>query len=57
MIDHFPLDILTADFDNLPEVSGDDLIRLTRWALFQIPNTPDGTRASSRFPKTISRSG
>jgi hypothetical protein len=39
-IEHFSLDVLPDDFDRLPDVTGDALLRLTRWALNQIPISP-----------------
>jgi hypothetical protein len=49
-LEHFPLDILPADFERLPNLAGQELIKLTRWALFQIPIEPEGTLATFKMP-------
>ncbi|WP_345438134.1 hypothetical protein [Actinoallomurus vinaceus] len=49
-LDHFPLDILPRDFEQLPDLTGEELVRLTRWALFQIPIQPEGTPATLKMP-------
>jgi hypothetical protein len=49
-LEHFPLDILPADFNQLPDLIGDELVRLTRWALFQFPIRPEGTPAEFKMP-------
>jgi hypothetical protein len=49
-LDHFPLDVLPHDFDQLEDVRGRDLLRLTRWALFQIPFGSEGTPALAKMP-------
>jgi hypothetical protein len=49
-LEHFPLDILPSDFDQLPDVTGQELLRLTRWALLQIPIRPEGTPATFQIP-------
>lgn len=49
-LEHFPLDILPSDFEQLPDLTGEDLVRLTRWALFQIPVRPEETPATSKMP-------
>jgi hypothetical protein len=47
---HFPLDILPSDFDQLSDVTGQELLWLTRWALLQIPIRPEGTPATFQIP-------
>ena len=49
-LEHFPLDILPDDFERLPNLTGQELVMLTRWALFQIPIEPDGTAATYKMP-------
>jgi hypothetical protein len=49
-LEHFPLDILPSDFEQLPDLTGEELVRLTRWALFQIPVRPEGTPTTSKMP-------
>ncbi|GAB3987306.1 hypothetical protein GCM10029978_105560 [Actinoallomurus acanthiterrae] len=51
-LEHFPLDVLPSDFDQLSDITGEELIRLTRWALFQIPIQPEGTPAVLRRPSS-----
>lgn len=38
--EHFSLDVLPDDFDRLPDITGDALVRLARWALDQVPFSP-----------------
>ncbi|MET7417917.1 hypothetical protein [Dactylosporangium sp. NPDC005555] len=39
-VEHFSLDLLPEDFDQLPDVDGQALLRLTRWALSYVPISP-----------------
>ncbi|WP_433612148.1 hypothetical protein ACQP2P_00440 [Dactylosporangium sp. CA-139114] len=39
-VEHFSLDLLAEDFDQLPDVDGKTLLRLTRWALSYVPINP-----------------
>jgi hypothetical protein len=39
-VEHFLLDVLPEDFDQLEGITGEALLALTRWALMQIPLSP-----------------